>query len=229
MSGTLVKGKVTVAPAQFVQVKYDAAEIAALVANLAEQLGVSNPIELQIDETTPLAKIVSELDAVSSDAVSSDAMSSDAVIRIAAQSGALENTKVLTTLGPVQTRVAVGRMLLRARDRMRDDFADAPADNDLTREENAAWDTTAPAAYFVPAARSTSSAGATTTATGSASATRSTPTSIGCGLPTISHGPASFRAPDVVHPIPQADSPALKAVADPPVRRPALPRDFLTA
>ena len=136
MSGTLVKGKVTVAPAQFVQVKYDAAEIAALVANLAEQLGVSNPIELQIDETTPLAKIVSELDAVSS-----DAMSSDAVIRIAAQSGALENTKVLTTLGPVQTRVAVGRMLLRARDRMRDDFADAPADNDLTREENAAWDT----------------------------------------------------------------------------------------
>ena len=131
MSGTLVKGKVTVAPAQFVQVKYDAAEIAALVANLAEQLGVSNPIELQIDETTPLAKIVSELDAVSS----------DAVIRIAAQSGALENTKVLTTLGPVQTRVAVGRMLLRARDRMRDDFADAPADNDLTREENAAWDT----------------------------------------------------------------------------------------
>jgi hypothetical protein len=131
MSGTLVAGMVTVAPAQFVQVKYDAAEIAALVANLAEQLGVSNPIELKIDETTPLSKIVSELDAVSS----------DAVIRIAAQSGALENTKVLTTLGPVQTRVAVGRMLLRARDRMRDDFADAPADNDLTREENAAWDT----------------------------------------------------------------------------------------
>ncbi len=39
MSGTLVKGKVTVAPAQFVHVKYDAAEIAALVTDLAEQLG----------------------------------------------------------------------------------------------------------------------------------------------------------------------------------------------
>jgi len=131
MSDTLVAGKVTVAPAQFVQVKYDAAEIAALVTDLARQLGVSNPIELTIDETTPLAKIICELDAVSS----------DAVIRISAQSGALENTKVLTTLGPVQTKVAVGRMLLRARDRMRDDFADAPPDNDLTREENAAWDT----------------------------------------------------------------------------------------
>jgi hypothetical protein len=131
MSGTLVAGKVTVTPAQFVQVKYDSAKIAELVTDLAEQLGVSNPIELTIDETTPLAKIISELDAASS----------DAVIRIAAQSGALENTKVLTTLGPVQTKVAVGRMLLRARDRMRDDFADAPADNDLTREENAAWDT----------------------------------------------------------------------------------------
>jgi len=122
MSDTLVAGKVTVSPAQFVQVKYDAAEIAALVTGLAEQLGVSNPIELTIDETTPLAKIVSEL----------DALSSDAVIRIAAQSGALENTKMLTTLGPVQTKVAVGRMLLRARDRLR---------GDLTREENAAWDT----------------------------------------------------------------------------------------
>ena len=52
MSGTLVAGKVTVAPAQFVHVKYDAAEIAALVTDLAEQLGVSNPIELTIDETT---------------------------------------------------------------------------------------------------------------------------------------------------------------------------------
>ena len=131
MSDTLVAGKVTVSPAQFVQVKYDAAEIAALVTGLAEQLGVSNPIELTIDETTPLAKIVSEL----------DALSSDAVIRIAAQSGALENTKMLTTLGPVQTKVAVGRMLLRARDRLRGDFVDAPTDGDLTREENAAWDT----------------------------------------------------------------------------------------
>jgi hypothetical protein len=131
MSDRLVAGKVTVAPAQFVQVKYDAAEVAALVTDLAEQLGVSNPIELTIDETTPLSKIVSELDAVSS----------DAVIRIAAQSGALENTKVLTTLGPIQTKVAVGRMLLRTRDRMRNDFSDAPADDDLTREQNAAWDT----------------------------------------------------------------------------------------
>ena len=123
MADTLVAGKVTVAPAQFVQVKYDAAEIAALVTELAERLGVSNPIELTIDETTPLAKVTSEIDAVSS----------DAVIRIAAQSGAIENTKVLTTMGPVQATVSMGRMLLRARDRMRDDFADAPPDDDLTR------------------------------------------------------------------------------------------------
>lgn len=127
----LVAGQVSVEPAEFTQVKYDAAEIAAIVTSLAKVLGVSNTISLIVDETTPLAKITCSI----------DAPSSDATIVIDAMSGAIENTKQLTTLGVAQTQTSVGRMLLRARDRMRSDFADVGTDDELTLAEGAAWDT----------------------------------------------------------------------------------------
>ena len=127
----LVAGQVSVDPAEFTQVKYDANEIAAIVGSLAETLGVSNSISLVVDETTLLAKITCSI----------EAPSSDATILINAMSGAIENTKHLTTLGVNQTQTSVGRMLLRARDRMRADFAGAGADDDLTLAESAAWDT----------------------------------------------------------------------------------------
>ncbi|MBT7429750.1 MAG: hypothetical protein HN783_08060, partial [Ilumatobacter sp.] len=76
----LVAGQVSVDPAEFTQVKYDANEIAAIVTSLAETLGVSNSISLIVDETTPLAKI----------SCSIDAPSSDATIVIDAMSGAIE-------------------------------------------------------------------------------------------------------------------------------------------
>jgi hypothetical protein len=128
---TLVAGQVSVDPAEFTQVKYDANEIAAIVTSLAEALGVSNSISLVIDETSPLAKITCSI----------DAPSSDATIVIEAKSGAIENTKQLTTLGVTQTQTSVGRMLLRARDRMRADFADVATDDELALAESAAWDT----------------------------------------------------------------------------------------
>ncbi len=118
-------------PAEFIQVKYDAAQIAAIVGDLARELDVSNRIELIVDETTPLAKVTCSV----------DVPSSDATIVIEAQSGAIENTKQLTTLGITQTRTSIGRMLLRARDRMRSDFAAVGSDDALTLAEAAAWDT----------------------------------------------------------------------------------------
>ena len=123
--------KVTVTPEEFTFVKYDAAEIAAIVAELAEQLELANPIHVVIDETTPLAKVSEEVDAASS----------DATITLHAESGALEDRKHPMSFSAVGAREALGRILLRASDRMRGDFADAPQDLDLTLEENAAWDT----------------------------------------------------------------------------------------
>jgi hypothetical protein len=123
--------KVSVAPEEFIFVKYDAAEIAAVVAELAERLEIVNPIRVVVDETTPLAKVYEEIEAASS----------DATITLHAQSGALEDRQHPMSFSATGAREALGRILLRARDRMRADFADAPADLDLSLTENAAWDT----------------------------------------------------------------------------------------
>ncbi len=123
--------KVTVSPEEFTFVKYDATEIATIVAELAEQLEIANPIRVVVDETTPLAKVYEEIDAASS----------DATITLHAESGALEDRKHPMSFSATGAREALGRILLRAHDRMRPDFADAPADLDLTLEQNAAWDT----------------------------------------------------------------------------------------
>jgi hypothetical protein len=123
--------KVTVSPQAFIFVKYDAAEIAEVVAELAERFQIANPIRVVVDETTPLAKVYEEVDAASS----------DATITLHAQSGALEDRQHPMSFSATGARESLGRILLRARDRMRADFADAPADLELTLTQNAAWDT----------------------------------------------------------------------------------------
>jgi hypothetical protein len=123
--------KATVTPSEFTFVKFDAAEIETIVTELAELLEVANPIRVVVDETTPLAKLYETLDGVSS----------DAVITLHAESGALEDRKHPMSFSPSAARESLGRVLLRASDRLRPEFADAPEDLDLTLAENAAWDT----------------------------------------------------------------------------------------
>ena len=123
--------KVTISPEEFTFVKYDAAEIASIVTELAEQLELATPSRVIVDETTPLAKLSEEIDAASS----------DATITLHAESGALEDRKHPMSFSADVARESLGRILLRAHDRMRPDFADAPSDLDLTLEQNAAWDT----------------------------------------------------------------------------------------
>lgn len=123
--------KVTVSPEEFTFVKYDAADIAAIVAELAERLEIANPIHVIVDETTPLAKISEEISGTSS----------DATVTLRLESGALEDRQHAMAFSPEAAGESLGRVLLRAHDRMRTDFADAPADLDLTLEQNAAWDT----------------------------------------------------------------------------------------
>jgi hypothetical protein len=130
-STTADTSNVTVSPAEFAFVKYDANEIAVIVAELASTLGISNRIRVVVDETTPLAKLSEELDGASA----------DATITLHAESGALEDRKHPMSFSPENARESLGRILLRARDRLRPDFADAPRDLDLSLAENAAWDT----------------------------------------------------------------------------------------
>lgn len=123
--------KVTVTPEEFHLIKYEASAIAAVVTELAELLGVTNPIHVVVDETTPLAKMSAEV----------TDRSSDATITIRAESGALEDTQRFTHFSAESTRGSLGRMMLRARDRLRPDFAETPGDLDLSLKENAVWDT----------------------------------------------------------------------------------------
>lgn len=131
--------KIAVTPEVFSLVDYDPSEIADVLRDVAERLNVANRIRLAVDESTPLAKMSAMLLDEHGDHVVGPA-SSDAVISIRAQSGALENTKQLTTFSPDRAAQSLGRMLLRARDRMRADFADTPSDPELSLSENAAWD-----------------------------------------------------------------------------------------
>jgi hypothetical protein len=122
-------GRVSVTPAEFRLVHYDAATIAEIATEMAARLGVPNPIRIVVDETTQLAKLSAEVGASSDDTI---------IIRV--ESGALEDTRRFTRFGERAARESIGRMLLRGRDRMRPDFAAAPEDLHLTRRQNAAWD-----------------------------------------------------------------------------------------
>lgn len=124
-------GRITVSPTEFNFVKFDADEIASLVADLATMLEITNPIRVVIDETTPLAKLSEELEGAGT----------DATIVLHAESGALEDRQHPMSFSATNARESFGRILLRARDRLRPDFADAPGDLELSLQENAAWDT----------------------------------------------------------------------------------------
>jgi hypothetical protein len=121
---------VTVAPERFTLVAYDADQIAEIVRELAAQLGLSNPIRVEVDEKTPLSKMSAVV----------EGMSSDDTITLRLQSGALEDTRHLTNFSAARARLSLGRVMLRARDRLRPDFTDAPGDLELTNAQNAAWD-----------------------------------------------------------------------------------------
>jgi len=121
---------VTVTPEAFSLVAYDAERIAELARDVADLLQVSNPLAVEIDETTPLSKMSAVV----------ESGSSDATITLRLQSGALEDTRNLTTFSENRARLSLGRVMLRARDRLRDDFADAPGDRDTSNSQNAAWD-----------------------------------------------------------------------------------------
>lgn len=139
MSETESAAKIAVTPDVFSLVNYDPAEISAVLKDVAERLGVANPIRLAVDESTPLAKMSAMLLDEHGEKITGPA-SSDVIISLRVQSGALENTKHLTNFSAEGAGRSLGRMLLRARDRMRADFADTPKDEDLSLSENAAWD-----------------------------------------------------------------------------------------
>jgi len=118
---------VTVTPQTFNFVAYDAALIQRLTEELLASLGLGDrDVNIEIDETTPLSRIRVEI--------------GDA-IQIRAESGALEDTKRPRQQSEVATATSIGRVLLRARDRISGGFGEAPPDDQLSLAQVAAWET----------------------------------------------------------------------------------------
>jgi hypothetical protein len=116
---------VTVTPAEFTFVQFDAGVIRAAVADLLDRLGMADrDVQLEVDESSPIARVQVE--------------AGDPLV-IVAESGAFEDTRRPRQLSELAVATACGRMLLRLRDREAG-FADAPGDDALTLPQVAAWD-----------------------------------------------------------------------------------------
>jgi hypothetical protein len=122
--------RVTVTPDPFTLVPFDAAEIAALVEDVAAAvefpLGVDIAVEVDEELFPPLTGHMS------------DVVDGNAVLWVSAAN--LEDTRRRRTFAPESARPDLAVMLLRAEDRLSDDFAGAPPDREMERGERAAWD-----------------------------------------------------------------------------------------
>jgi len=118
----------TVEPSTFTMVDFDAARIAQLTDELAAKVGLGGDVDIRIevDETTPLSR--------------TELVSVDPVLHIRTESGALEDPKRIRQLSDDAVADVLGRQLLRAADRRRDGFGEAPPDEELTVPQRTAWD-----------------------------------------------------------------------------------------
>lgn len=126
---------VTVTPNEFRFVSYDAALIARTAATLADAIGLDgHRLVVEVDETTPLARLALHLPG----SPISDTQGGAIVVH--AESGAFEDTRRPRHQSEASTATSLGRMLLRAHDRLQGGFGEAPADDDLSLAQVAAWE-----------------------------------------------------------------------------------------
>lgn len=118
---------VEVTPEAFRFVAFDSAYISRIAEHLVAQFGLQqHNIRVVVDETTPLARITVRI---------------GDPIELTFQSGAFEDTRRPRQQSELATTRALGRALMKVRDRLSNDFEDAPDDASLTLAQTAAWDT----------------------------------------------------------------------------------------
>jgi len=121
---------ITVTPDPFTLVPYDAAEIASLVEEAAARAEVPPGVEiaLVVDE-----ELFAPLTGHMSDVV-------DGRIVLWISGANFEDNKRPCHFSAEQARIDLAVMMLRGKDRLSEDFAEAPPDAQLSRGERAAWD-----------------------------------------------------------------------------------------
>jgi hypothetical protein len=119
--------QVVLRPDQFALVDFEPARIRELAEQAADAAGLPAEVEVvvEVQDSSPLGR------------VSIDGMDP---IHISMESGALEDPKHPRQLSEVGASGTMGRLLFRAADRLRDDFADAPDDESLPPASGVAWE-----------------------------------------------------------------------------------------
>ena len=108
-------------------VEYDAAQIAALVERLADQIDLGDrDIEVRIDETVPLTRV--------------RIASTDPLV-LEIDGGAFEDPKRLRQYYEPAALRTVGRLLFQARDLLQPEFGSPPDREELELPQRLAWDT----------------------------------------------------------------------------------------
>ena len=118
---------VTVTPAEFHYVAYDAERIREIASMVAEGVGFGeqDEIVIEVDERTFFGR---------------SRVLGDDPLHVQFESGAFEDAKRPRHLSETGTTESLGVVLHRAFDRRRPDFAGAPPDEGLTLAQRVAWD-----------------------------------------------------------------------------------------
>jgi len=122
---------ITVQPDPFTLIAYDAQAIAAIIEDAAALVGIDPgvDIDLQVDE-----ELFPPLVGHTSDVVGGR-------VKLWMSGGNLEDPKRPRNFSPEYSRRDLSIALLRAKDRLSEDFSAASADGSLSRGERAAWET----------------------------------------------------------------------------------------
>ena len=119
---------VTVLPDEFHVVAFDRALIERIAAETLTAVGLADhDLRIEVDERSLLGRSETEFG------------ERGIVVRVG--SGAFEDTRRPRRQSETGTRLNLGRVLLRTADRIHGGFADAPADDDLSLADAAAWET----------------------------------------------------------------------------------------
>jgi hypothetical protein len=118
--------KVSVSPETFNLVFFEAAEIARIAERVADTIGLPADTEIQInvDERIPLGRIKT---------------TSIKPIVLEVEGGSFEDAKRPRRLSDDATSEILARVLFRAKDRLSGEFDGAPADDDLSLQQQTAW------------------------------------------------------------------------------------------
>jgi hypothetical protein len=119
--------RVTVTPREFHLVAYDAKRIAELASEVAGRIELPEEVEVrvEVDEASPLGRA---------------RLTSLHPVTVSVHSGAFEHPKRPRQLREESVVDVLGRLLMRARDRLDPAFGDPPLEQDLGMAESVAWD-----------------------------------------------------------------------------------------